>query len=77
MRADGVGLKAGEHFNVDLVPIEATAAIDHAAIDKLIAARNAARKTKDFKESDRIRDELKANGVILEDGAKGTTWKRG
>ena len=48
-----------------------------AEIDAAIAARQAARKAKDFKESDRIRDELKAKGVILEDGAKGTTWKRG
>ena len=48
-----------------------------AEIETAIAARQAARKARDFKESDRIRDELKAKGVILEDGAKGTTWKRG
>ena len=48
-----------------------------AEIDAAIAARQAARKAKDFKESDRIRDDLKAKGVILEDGPKGTTWKRG
>jgi cysteinyl-tRNA synthetase len=48
-----------------------------AEIEAAIANRQAARKAKDFKESDRIRDELKAKGVILEDGAKGTTWKRG
>ena len=48
-----------------------------AEIETAIAARQAARKAKDFKESDRIRDELKTKGVILEDGAKGTTWKRG
>jgi cysteinyl-tRNA synthetase len=46
-------------------------------IEAAIASRQAARKAKDFKESDRIRDELKARGVILEDGPKGTTWKRG
>jgi cysteinyl-tRNA synthetase len=46
-------------------------------IEVAIAARQAARKAKDFKESDRIRDELKAKGVILEDGPKGTSWKRG
>jgi len=46
-------------------------------IEAAIAARQAARKAKDFKESDRIRDDLKAKGVILEDGPKGTTWKRG
>jgi cysteinyl-tRNA synthetase len=48
-----------------------------AEIDSAIAARQAARKSKDFKESDRIREELKTKGVILEDGPKGTTWKRG
>jgi cysteinyl-tRNA synthetase len=48
-----------------------------AEIEAAIAARQAARKAKDFKESDRIRDDLKAKGVILEDGPKGTSWKRG
>ena len=48
-----------------------------AEIEAAIASRQAARKAKDFKESDRIRDDLKARGVILEDGPKGTTWKRG
>jgi cysteinyl-tRNA synthetase len=48
-----------------------------AEIERAIAARQAARQAKDFEESDRIRDDLKAKGVILEDGANGTTWKRG
>ena len=41
----------------------------------LIEARNAARKAKNFKEADRIRDELKSMGVELEDTKDGTTWK--
>ncbi|HJS32468.1 MAG TPA: cysteine--tRNA ligase, partial [Alphaproteobacteria bacterium] len=45
-------------------------------IEQFIDARNAARRAKNFTEADRIRDELKAKGVILEDGPKGTTWKR-
>ena len=44
-------------------------------IERRIAARNAARKAKDFKESDRIRDELAAMGVVLKDSKDGTTWE--
>jgi cysteinyl-tRNA synthetase len=47
-------------------------------IERLIAARAAARKSKDFKESDRIRDGLAAAGVLLEDQPGGRTlWRRG
>ena len=45
-------------------------------LDALIEQRNIARQKKDWAESDRIRDELKAQGVILEDGAAKTTWRR-
>jgi cysteinyl-tRNA synthetase len=40
-----------------------------------IAARNAARKAKNFAESDRIRDELLAKGIVLKDGPSGTSWE--
>jgi cysteinyl-tRNA synthetase len=49
--------------------------IDEARIEGLIAERNAARKAKDFKESDRIRDELAAQGIVLKDSKDGTTWE--
>jgi cysteinyl-tRNA synthetase len=44
-------------------------------VDDLITARNAARKIKNFKESDRIRDELAKMGVVLKDTKDGTTWE--
>ena len=46
------------------------------AIDALIEERNAARADKDFARADEIRDELDAQGIVLEDGAGGTTWRR-
>ena len=45
-------------------------------VDEMIAARAMAKKAKNFAEADRIRDELKAAGIVLEDGAGGTTWRR-
>lgn len=45
-------------------------------IDSLINQRTEARKNKDFAESDRIRDLLTENGISLEDGPEGTTWRR-
>jgi cysteinyl-tRNA synthetase len=51
-------------------------ALDEAHVQSQIDARNAARKARNFKEADRIRDELKAMGVELEDKKDGTTvWK--
>lgn len=50
---------------------------DATEIEALIEARKAARADKDFAESDRIRDELAAQGITLEDGPDGTKWRRG
>ncbi|MBI1330370.1 MAG: cysteine--tRNA ligase [Alphaproteobacteria bacterium] len=49
--------------------------VDTVEIERAIEARNTARKAKDFKESDRIRDELLAQGIVLKDGPSGTTWE--
>lgn len=46
------------------------------AIEKLIQERQAARKARDFKRADEIRDELLAQGIILEDTREGVKWKR-
>ncbi|MEL0223679.1 MAG: cysteine--tRNA ligase [Gammaproteobacteria bacterium] len=54
----------------------AKSGLSDAAIDALIAAREQARKDRDFATADKIRDDLVAQGVVLEDGAGGTSWHR-
>jgi cysteinyl-tRNA synthetase len=49
--------------------------LDPAEIERLIEARSAARDAKDFAEADRIRDQLTAAGVVLEDGREKTRWR--
>ena len=51
--------------------------LSNAEIDALIEQRKQARADKNWAESDRIRDVLNAENIILEDGAGGTTWRRG
>jgi len=52
-------------------------ALSEADIQAAITARNEARKRKDFREADAIRDRLRARGVLLEDTPSGTVWKAG
>jgi cysteinyl-tRNA synthetase len=77
-QADELALAGGLGFlgfsNVQL-KIAAKPKMDTAAIAEAIAARNAARKAKNFTESDRIRDELLSKGIVLKDGPQGTTWE--
>ena len=70
--AGGLGLLG--FSNVQL-RIAAKTQVDNVAIADAIEARNAARKAKNFAESDRIRDELLARGIVLKDGPSGTTWE--
>lgn len=63
-----VFLQQGHHQDqVGLAPME---------IETLIAQRQAARARKDWSEADRIRLSLKAQGILLEDGDQGTTWRK-
>ena len=68
------GRGASMHLTLPVPTLEASGgALD---IDALIEARIAAKKSKNFAEADRIRKELLEAGIVLEDTAQGTTWRR-
>ncbi len=58
-------------------PASAEGGLSDGKIDALIGARTEARAAKDFARSDEIRDQLAADGIVLEDGPDGTIWRRG
>jgi cysteinyl-tRNA synthetase len=60
----------------DTLMASAAAGPTREEVESVIAARLAARRAKNWAEADRIRDDLKAKGIILEDGPAGTTWRR-
>jgi cysteinyl-tRNA synthetase len=66
------GEKSSEVYSYGIVAGEGPSEIE---VRSLIEARAAARTRKDFKESDRIRDELAAMGVVIKDSKEGTTWE--
>ncbi|TNE41386.1 MAG: cysteine--tRNA ligase [Alphaproteobacteria bacterium] len=64
--AEYVNIDVSDHLDVQI----------NEEIDRLINERADAKKNKNFARADEIRDNLKADGIILEDGPGGTTWKR-
>jgi cysteinyl-tRNA synthetase len=58
-----------------VTPIKSAPQVEPAKVEELLAARSAARKAKNWAESDRIRDELAKMGVVVKDSKDGTTWE--
>ena len=75
-RVLGVGGRTSEAFFTELTDkLLHQAELSRADVDDKVAQRNAARAAKDWAAADALRDELDALGVVIMDGAEGTTWR--
>jgi cysteinyl-tRNA synthetase len=73
--AGGLGLLGFSNVQIKLKDPSLGGDVGQAYIETLIQHRIAARQAKNFKEADRIRDELLSQGIVLKDSAQGTTWE--
>jgi cysteinyl-tRNA synthetase len=73
--AGGLGFLGFSNVQLKIGRKAEAATIEEPEIHRAIEARKAARAAKNFAESDRIRDELLARGIVLKDGPGGTTWE--
>jgi cysteinyl-tRNA synthetase len=71
----GLSAEISDDGDVTVVPLSRSADDFDKKVQDLIQARDIARREKNFKESDRIRDELAKMGVVLKDTKDGTTWE--
>ncbi|MCR1916780.1 cysteine--tRNA ligase [Lactobacillus taiwanensis] len=80
-KVDKPALKRAKKILIDWLEIfgvnfNENQAEDDTDIEKMISERDAARKNKDWAESDRLRDRLQARGIVIEDTPQGTRWHR-